>query len=173
MEMPNPPSFRMIADAMLGKLAKWLRLLGYDVAYERKIEDRELIRRAREEDRLILTRDARLVGRRRSPRDRFLFIRDEHLPQQLRQVVRELNLSVTDHLFTRCVACNAVIETIPREAVREQVPVYVYETQTRFSRCPACGRTYWPGTHGERARERLQRLFEDGRSDPTGDPVGK
>ena len=94
---------RFIADAMLGKLAKWLRILGLDVAYEKAIEDQALISRARLEKREILTRDRRLVQRRWGSSIRFIVIQDDHVSGQLRQVARELGLSIGRNLLTRCV----------------------------------------------------------------------
>ncbi|HLB94695.1 MAG TPA: Mut7-C RNAse domain-containing protein [Nitrospiria bacterium] len=161
------PTFRFIADAMLGKLAKWLRILGYDVAYERKIEDVVLINRARVEDRLILTRDAHLIRRRWSPPVSFILIEDDHLPEQLRQLVRELKLSVTDHLLTRCVECNEPLTVLPREETRRRVPPYVYKTQSEFAQCPRCSRIFWQGTHWERIRQRLQAFFPERVAHPT------
>lgn len=150
---------RFMADAMVGKLAKWLRILGYDVAYERKIDDRRLIERALAEDRLIMTRDEHLVRRKFDPKLRFIFIRYDHLPDQLRQVVLELGLSVSAGLLTRCTACNGPIFPVPAEAVAGRVPPYVRRTQSRFSRCPECHRIYWYGTHPERIQDRLKKVF--------------
>lgn len=158
MDPDNRPP-RIIADAMLGRLAKWLRLLGCDVAYERKIDDDELIRMALHEKRLVLTRDGNLARRRPAP---LLFIRDDHLPNQLRQVVRDLNLPLAGRRFTRCIECNAELAVVEKDAVRTKVPAYVFETQDRFSECPDCGRIYWPGTHHDRAVRRLEEFFPEG-----------
>jgi uncharacterized protein with PIN domain len=155
MTAAEPPRF--IADAMLGRLAKWLRALGYDVAYERKIEDAALLARARAEGRRLLTRDAYLVRRRDLPPGTVL-VRSDHLREQLAQVVAELGLSVDRYRFTRCIDCNTPLTAVARDAVRDIVPQYVFETQARFGRCPGCGRVYWPGTHWARMRERLDQL---------------
>lgn len=154
-----PPRF--IADAMLGKLTKWLRILGYDVTYERKIEDAVLIEHAQAENRLILTRDTHLLHRRWFPLVTFILIEHDHLPQQLRQIVGELKLSIKNRLFTRCVECNAPLLLMSRDDVHGIVPDYVYQTQFQFSQCPQCRRIYWPGTHWERTQERLQTFFPE------------
>lgn len=137
---------RLIADSMLGKLAKRLRMLGFDVGYEARVNDRELVRRARAEGRVLLTRDTRLLRRRDLPPH--VFIRSDHVGEQLAQVVSELELRLDrGAAFTRCLACNGELAPAPKESVRGQVPPYVFRTQDRFARCHGCGRIYWRGTH--------------------------
>lgn len=150
---------RFIADAMLGKLAKWLRILGLDVAYEKAIEDQALISRARLEKREILTRDRRLVQRRWGSSIRFIVIQDDHVSGQLRQVARELGLSIGRNLLTRCVECNEPLTAFPREQAAFRVPAYVHQTRKRFMQCPACRRIYWKGTHHRRILKRLKTFF--------------
>jgi uncharacterized protein len=150
---------RFLADAMVGKLARWLRILGYDTLYFREIDNDRLLELARAEGRRLVTRDARLIGRR--PGLPHTLIRDDRPEQQLRQIVRELRLCPSTGLLTRCVECNATLEPIAKEQARPRVPPYVFRTQERFSRCPDCGRLYWKGTHEERIRARLKELFED------------
>lgn len=146
---------RFFADAMLGKLAKWLRILGYDTAYESGIGDDELIVRARAEGRFILTRDTGLASRLK--RGEFLFINNNAPMDQLRQTVAELGLEAHGPGFlTRCVECNAELEGADRDAVRGLVPEYTWHTNRQFSRCPGCGRVYWPGTHPGRILKRLR-----------------
>jgi uncharacterized protein len=135
------PAF--IADVMVGKLARWLRVLGFDVLYSNKYEDDEIIRISDAEGRLILTRDVQLA--RRAP-NRTLFIESGHYREQIQQVVRSLNLS-DFKAFSRCLECNAHLEEVDKEAVFEKVPPFVYLTQERFARCPSCDRIYWHGTH--------------------------
>lgn len=147
---------RFLADSMLGKLARWLRALGYDAAYERAMDDADLVEKAREEDRVLLTRDRKLMERRRLRRG--LLVDDDDPMEQLAQVVRELGLEVSpERLFQRCLECNVEVERVPPEAVRGEVPPYVLETQDAFARCPGCGRIFWAATHVEGMRERLRR----------------
>jgi len=161
--MPNEQNdtgpVRFLADAMVGKLARWLRILGYDTLYFRQIDNERLIELARSEGRRLLTRDARLIGRHPSiPHTLILDDRPEH---QLRQIVRELRLSTSAGLLTRCLECNTPLAPVDKEQARSTVPPYVFRTQESFSRCPTCGRLYWKGTHEERMRERLKELFGD------------
>jgi uncharacterized protein with PIN domain len=143
---------------MLGSLARWLRILGYDTAYDRTIDDATLVERCRLERRIALTKDRRLV-KRKALCD-YLFIRGIHLGDQLREVLARTGDRVEDlPLFSRCLECNrALVEATPEE-IRDRVPEYTYNTQTRFSACPHCGRVYWPGTHRSRILGRLGQLL--------------
>jgi len=143
---------------MVGKLARWLRILGYDTLYFKEIDNSRLLELARSEGRWLITRDARLLERR--PGLPHTLIRDDRPERQLQQIVRELHLSPSAGLLTRCIECNTVLESIPKEQARTSVPPYVFRTQEQFSRCPDCGRLYWKGTHEERIRERIKKLFE-------------
>src|SRR3990172_2664803 len=114
---------KFIADAMLGKLAKWLRILGYDTFYKRDIEDDVLMEVARAEGRFVLTRDTRLI--KRLAQGGYLFIRDNAPADQLRQVVDELGLEAGDcGLLSRCTLCNVPLKEADRESVRGLVPQY-------------------------------------------------
>jgi uncharacterized protein with PIN domain len=135
-----------VADVMVGKLARWLRVLGFDVLYSNKYEDDEIIRISDAENRVILTRDAGLARRRGS--SQCLFIESGDYKEQVQQVVRTLNLK-TFKVFSRCLECNARLEEVDKETVFEKVPPFVYLTQDRFAQCPACERVYWHGTHTE------------------------
>lgn len=148
---------KFFADAMLGKLARWMRTLGYDVEYDRAIDDPDLILRAAAEGRVILTRDTRLL-KRRAARGRAVFIVGDEVGGQLRQAVALFPIE-KDKLLTRCIRCNALLEKIDRGSVEGAVPAYVYETQDAFSRCPACKRVYWGATHRRRMLEDLRKLL--------------
>ncbi len=163
------PTF--IADAMLGRLAKSLRMLGYDVLYRAGIDDNELKRVALREKRVALTRDHEIAETRLPIR--VVLVESDHLDEQLKQVVSELALSYADGLFTRCLVCNAPVEDVARSEVEDLVPPYVFETQERFARCSGCGKIYWPATHVERAKEWIERVLGDGvRERPPGPEGG-
>ncbi len=148
----NDSSPRFIVDVMLGRLARWLRVLGYDTLYSSEMDDAELAQRARDEDRILLTRDVE-VARRRGLR--VLLLADDQIEGQLREVVRRLHLS-TEEAFSRCITCNVPLADLERAQAREWVPPYVFATQTRFRRCPTCGKVYWRGTHWAHMHEVLQ-----------------
>lgn len=141
---------------MLGRLATWLRLLGYDTLYLADASDAELARRARLEQRVLLTRDVELTRRRGV---HALLIKSEQVEEQIRQVFQTLDLTARE-AFSRCAVCNCVLEDISKDEVRGKVPPYVFHTQDRFRRCPQCARLYWRGTHWARIVGHIEDLSE-------------
>ena len=139
---------------MLGRLAKWLRILGHDTAYFPQLEDRELVRLARAEDRLLLTRDRDLTRRKGL---RSLLVQSDRLEEQLEQLLRDLDLDI-ESLPPRCVRCNTVLEVIERGEVKGRVPSYVFHRHRDFTSCPQCEKVYWRGTHWRRVRERVAEI---------------
>ena len=148
--------YKFYADAMLGSLARWMRALGFDVEYDRAIDDRVLVRRALSQGRIVLTRDKQLAGRR-ALRGRVRFIESDRLEEQLKQVVERYPIGVGGS-FTRCLRCNALLQDIDREEVKGRVPAYVFETEKRFRKCGPCGKIYWPGTHRAHMIGEIKRL---------------
>ena len=148
-------NLKFAADRMLGRLVKWLRIIGQDVTYGPHLTGYGLIRAARTENRLILTRDRRLKQKQPPP---FIFIESDHYRDQLRQVVRECGLRLGNNLFTRCLQCNTVLQSTPKETLESAVPPYVFSSQQIFFSCPTCYRIYWPATHHERMLEELRNL---------------
>src|ERR1700675_717032 len=150
---------RFLADCNVGRLARWLRALGYDASYHARIGDAELVREAAAESRVLLTRDRDLTRRRVNQTGvvRAILIRDDEVTRQLRQVFTELGLGLKEAL-TRCIECNSELQARVPAMVAERVPPYVRRTQSRYSECPDCGRIYWAGTHWQRMREVLAGL---------------
>ncbi|MCK5307848.1 MAG: Mut7-C RNAse domain-containing protein [Zetaproteobacteria bacterium] len=157
---------RFFADAMLGRLAKWMRIIGYDVEYESSINDSELVRRALADGRIVLTRDTLLIKRRALKGNSF-FISGDCYRDQLRQVLDNFAIEKSS-ILTRCLLCNTPLSTIPKEKAERLVPPYVYKTQASFSACMRCGRIYWAGTHREKIAEELASMERDsgGREPP-------
>jgi hypothetical protein len=146
---------KFLADAMLGKLAKWLRMLGYDTVYTPDADDDDLVRIAIREDRILLTRDTLLCARR-MVRARCVFVDWGSTGEQVRQVMRELDLKLSrDSLFTRCTVCNGEIIPIDKADVAGRVPPYVFKTQQEFGYCARCDKIYWRGTHVDHVLEAL------------------
>jgi uncharacterized protein with PIN domain len=141
---------------MLGKLARWLRILGYDTAYLPQLSPEGVMREGRRQRRLILTRDTRLLRRKDAPP--FIFVQSDHFREQLHQVVDTLHLDPLPALFTRCVECNWMLEEVAKDEIRTRVPEYVWQTQNEFRRCPECHRLYWGATHRDHVLQELQRL---------------
>lgn len=150
---------RFLADCNVGRLARWLRVLGYDAAFESRLADPQVVARALAEDRVLLTRDVDMMRRRviRGGTVRAILLTDDRVEEQVRQVVRELGL-VPDRVLSRCLGCNVELEPRAMAAVVERLPPHVRRTQRRFSQCPTCERVYWPGTHWERMRQRIGAL---------------
>lgn len=142
---------KLLADGMLGRLAKWLRLQGYDTAYDNEASDPQLARRARAEGRVLLTRDHELATRRGL---RTLLIHSENLEEQLQEVRRALGPPPEPPL-TRCAVCNATLDRVSPAEVADRVPPFVLRTQTSFHRCTGCERVYWPGSHVQKMEELL------------------
>jgi uncharacterized protein with PIN domain len=147
---------KFAADRMLGRLAKWLRVIGQDVIYGPHLSGHGLIRAARNEDRLILTRDRGLKNKQPPP---YIFIASDHYQEQLRQVVTECRLSIgAGDLFSRCLQCNSALQARAKESIETAVPPFVFASQEKFFWCPQCRRIYWPATHHQKMVEELQRL---------------
>lgn len=147
---------RFVVDSMLGKLAKWLRVLGYDALYFRDAPDGRLLALAQREGRILLTRDTRLLLRRR--RCPILFIRHDRVWDQLRQVLRELGLSAGARLGTRCLRCNRSLEPLAKARAEGRVPEYVFRRHDLFFHCEECGRIFWGGTHLHHMEETVRAL---------------
>ncbi len=149
---------RFMVDAMLGGLARWLRILGFDTAYDPAIPDDELARRGLVEGRHILTRDRSFPEEWRVASCTIL--EHDDVDTQLREVLERFNLKEKIRLFSRCGACNTLLKPLPREEARDRVPPRVLESCDDFANCPGCGRTYWEGTHTRRIRARLRSVLE-------------
>jgi uncharacterized protein with PIN domain len=166
---PEPPEACFVADAMLGKLARWLRALGYDTLYLREAPDARLLALALGERRLLLTRDVRLARR---ARDAGLLIRADRLDEQLGEVAAARGLTGRAPL-SRCLECNGRLLPADPASVRAEVPPYTFATQRAFRRCQGCGRVFWPGTHAAGILGRLRPFLAappGGAADPGGPP---
>jgi uncharacterized protein len=152
---------RFAVDRMLGRLARWLRILGHDVAYGPHLAGRALVDCARREGRVLVTRDTRLVRRRDLPAH--VFVGSNYFRDQLREVAAVVPIGDAGFLC-RCLDCNVLLEDVARDTVREQVPPFVWETTERFFACPRCRRPYWPATHRTHMREELAALGIEARA---------
>ena len=144
---------------MLGRLARWLRVLGLDTAYDPAMQDPGLVSWAQAEERVLLTRDRPLVAELRPIRA--LLIVAESPLAQLREVVAAMSLAPRVELFTRCLVCNAELQPATAGEVGTLVPAAALGLPGPVRRCPGCGRVYWPGSHARRMRAALARTFPD------------
>lgn len=142
----------LLCDHMLGTLARWLRLLGFDAAYPAPLEDAALARLAQEEERTLLTRDRDLARRRGI---QAIYVESDVLDEQVIQVLRDLGLRIRNPM-TRCSVCNGVLAAATPEEVEGRVPPGVRRRHRTFWRCPDCGRIYWRGSHWEQIERRIE-----------------
>lgn len=142
---------------MLGRLARWLRVLGYDTSYDMELPDAVLVQLAQAEGRILLTRDRHLLRELRPARAHE--VRHDDPLQQLRDVVTALELAPPPELFTRCMLCNAPLRVLPAAEALPLLPEGVRGLAGGVRQCPACGRLYWEGSHVRRMRAALERVL--------------
>jgi hypothetical protein len=149
---------RFLCDAMLGSLARWLRLFGFDTVYpEPGPPDEVLAQRACTEGRWLLTRDRGLA----SVGPKTMLVRSSVLEDQICEVLSRLGVVPESNLErARCAECNGQLRDASKEEIEGLAPPYVMATAPRFKRCASCGRVYWPGTHGEGILERMEGVVE-------------
>jgi uncharacterized protein len=149
---------KFVADSMLGKLARWLRILGYDVVYEHSISDDDLIAKALRENRIILTMDRELVHRKSAKN--VLLVRSDDYKKQLKHVITHYKIDCESHIFSRCLLCNERLDSIEKEKIKDKIPSYVYEAHDEFDMCPQCRRIYWSGTHRDNILKMLDEIMK-------------
>ena len=155
---------RFIIDANVGRLATWLRVMGYDATYVRDGDDNELIGTALKEDRVIITRDAGFKDRYlvKTGKLQLVLIKDSNFRSQLHQIVTSLGLEAIPKL-SRCIRCNVLLVDLAKDEAEGRVPPYVFQTQSSFMVCSGCDRVYWHGTHWTHMNEELSQLGIEGR----------
>jgi len=160
MVLMNTPKF--IVDHNVGKLAKWLRIMGYDTRFFNGADDADLVATALAEGRVILTRDTQIVKRGiiTSGRLKAFLIQSDDPEQQMRQVIDRLNLDCQLRPFALCLECNQPLQERSKQQVKDLVPPYVFQTQSQYMECPACHRIYWRGTHWQAMTNRLRKFVE-------------
>lgn len=146
------------AETTLGKLAKWLRILGFDTLYEPDVTDIVFVD-ARRKSRILLTRTERI--RNRNTSQKLLFIKSNNPFEQLREVINTLGIVYEDtRPFSRCIRCNACIEHVDKDSVQGKVPDFIWGTHDTFRACSQCRRIYWPGSHMEQSHDLIMKLFD-------------
>ena len=139
---------KFICDDNLGKLAKWLRTLGYDTLFLDPIEDGELVKTALEDDRVVLSRDTELSRFKLKLGEKILLMESEKPLEQLKQVVMNFKLKTPkEQIFSRCLICNQILDRVDKEKIKDRLYPYVYQTKDNFMRCPQCDRIFWSATH--------------------------
>ena len=150
---------RFISDVMLGSLARWLRILGFDTIYFRAIDDNELIKIARQQERILLTRDTGIA--RRKHIQQLILVNSNATLEQLKEVLsalKKMNRSFPQ-LSPRCTLCNGELAATAREAVADRIPEYVFLNATSFFTCRECGKVYWHGSHKKSIDSMLNKIL--------------
>lgn len=150
---------KFIADQNVGKLGRWLRLLGYDAAIFKGEDDGVLVRIALAQGRVLLTRDTQ-IGRRKvvgNGRLKMLLIEQDDPAEQVITVLEKMGLTKQE-TFSRCLECNTPLESRMKEEMRERVPPYVFKSQEAYMECPTCHRIYWKGTHWQAMQKKLENI---------------
>jgi len=148
--------FKFITDASLGRLAKWLRILGYDTVVFPNQAGREMLRKAATEGRIVLTRRKDMTERQYS--GHLFLIMNIKVGNQLNDVINKYSLKINrQKMFGICLTCNKNLYPIAREAVRYLVPPFVLENCNHYNQCPLCQKIYWTGTHQRNALEFIKK----------------
>jgi uncharacterized protein len=151
---------KFIADENVGKLARLLRLLGYNTLFFHGESNAQLVNIALADNRIILTRDTYIPQRKpvSGGKIRAILIKDDRPEIQIKQVIRDLGLKENDQPFTVCLECNQLLHHVTREEVSDRVPPYVWQTQMEYVECPRCRRIYWKGTHWDAMKHTLAKI---------------
>jgi uncharacterized protein with PIN domain len=157
-------NLKFIVDNNVGKLAKWLRIMGYDTLFFNGSDDSHMIATALAEGRVILTRDTQIMRRRvvTNGQLKAILITSDEPEQQMRQVIRTLGLDCQFRPFAICLECNQPLVERSKQQVKELVPPYVFQTQSQYMQCPACHRIYWRGTHWQAMTKKLEKFRGEG-----------
>jgi len=155
---------KFVADQNVGKLAKLLRIMGFDTLFFDGEDDANIIAIALAESRIILTRDTQIMKRGivTSGRLKAVLIESDKPEQQAHQLINTLNLDRQSKPFTLCLECNQTLLEKSKEEVKERVPPYVFKTQSQFMECPNCKRIYWRGTHWQAMSGMLKKFAKKG-----------
>ena len=148
---------RFLVDVNLGKLARWLRLLGYDTLFYRSISIFDLSRIAKSEGRIFLTRSHKNANKKLFARA--LLIRSSKVMDQLKELSGSLDLG-DGEMLSRCSLCNNELTLIDKERIASLLPTYIYETHNEFRSCRKCGKIYWQGTHQKKILERMNEFLK-------------
>ena len=148
---------RFIADAHLGKLARYLRMLGYDTVYSNDLEDAEIIKTSLSEKRIILTRDLGILKNGKVQRG--YFVRNQNPLQQCREIMHKFSLEHRISPFSRCMECNGIFKKIDKEQIKEDIPDNAHQYFTEFYQCVNCHNLYWKGSHYEEMLKTIDRLL--------------
>ncbi|NIM94911.1 MAG: twitching motility protein PilT [Anaerolineales bacterium] len=160
---PEPlREIRFVLDTHLGRLASYLRMLGFDTLYNNECDDESLARIASEEMRILLTKDRGLLKRNMVTHG--YCVRGKHPREKLVEVIRRFDLGELAQPFHRCIRCNGLMEDATKDEVLDSLPPRVAEAHNEFRRCGSCYQVYWKGSHYDRMQQFLDHVLREGRS---------
>ncbi len=146
---------KFVVTQELGKLGRWLRMLGFDTSYYKSRDSARLVILSLQEKRIVVTRSRSS----RLPQKAAVVVSSDNLFGQLKELFQEKSLKVEkDKIFSRCTLCNNLLEPIEKEKVKEKVPKAVYKEKINFTNCSNCGKIYWPGSHWRKIQEVVKLL---------------
>lgn len=154
--MTEKPKF--IVDFMCGRLARWLRILGYDAEFFNETSRSKILMESLKSQRIILTRDTQLSKKKAY---KIILITSDKIRQQVKQVIKDLNLKLNPkEFFSICSICNKKVnKVIDKSEIKDLVPIYIYENINEFYRCPGCNRIYWQGSHYDFFLKEIEKIF--------------
>ena len=145
---------KFIADVHLGRLARYLRMMGFDVLYKNNFDDKEIITLSLSERRAILTKDRGILKYNEVTHG--YWIRSTKIKEQVIEVIKRFDLKNVIKEFSRCIECNSALESIPKSKIIAELPPKVSKSQESFSICPSCKKVYWKGTHHQKMLSFIQ-----------------
>jgi len=147
---------KFITDGMLGKLTRWLRILGHDVEYAGSMDDKELMQKTKKEDRVLLTRDVELFKQAIAKGAEAFLIEDPNQTANLASLARRFKLKLEVNVkISRCPKCNGTIRTVPKIEIADKIPLTTSSNYNEFWQCQQCGQVYWRGAHWNRIEKTL------------------
>jgi uncharacterized protein with PIN domain len=148
---------KFVIDGMLGKLARWLRMMGHDVKYSNNMDDSELLTIAKKQQRILLTRDFELYQHAVAKEVDAFYVQGQTEEQRLAELAKRFGISLEiDMATSRCPKCNTQVKPVSKEEVASRVEKSTFEHYTEFWECPKCGQVYWQGAHWTKIRETLK-----------------
>ena len=159
LNLPLDSEIKFFADVNVASVVRWLRAIGLDTVWEDAIPDAELVRRAAEESRFVLTLDKRILEEFRT--DHVFLLSTNEPIEQFAEIVRRFNLQKPTELFTRCLVCNNLLREAETQEVVEYAPPSIREAHKKFQFCPTCNKVYWEGSHTGRMREAIEEVFSE------------
>ncbi|MBX7174484.1 MAG: Mut7-C RNAse domain-containing protein [Pyrinomonadaceae bacterium] len=159
LNLPLDSEIRFFADVNVASVVRWLRAIGLDTVWEDAIPDDDLVRRGAEERRFVLTLDKRILEEFRT--DHVFLLSTNEPIEQFAEIIRRFTIQQPTELFKRCLVCNTILRETKVGQIAEQAPPSIREIHTKFQFCPTCSKVYWEGSHTQRMREAIEKVFSE------------